>query len=87
MTLLGCCYVDGAVPCRIAFERGKERHFYFLGTAIGTSGWIILAEELPSKLNCGIIRVAAPLAGSNVRLLSSSNRLTANSSLNMFCES
>ncbi|CAK9325834.1 unnamed protein product [Citrullus colocynthis] len=60
--------LDAAVPCRIAFERGKERHFYFLGTAIGTSGWIILAEELPSKLNCGIIRVAAPLAGSNPRI-------------------
>ncbi|KAE8651683.1 hypothetical protein Csa_021300 [Cucumis sativus] len=60
--------LDGAVPCRIAFERGKERHFYFLGTAIGTCGWIILAEEQPSKLNCGIIRVAAPLAGSNPRI-------------------
>ncbi|XP_050940425.1 protein TRANSPARENT TESTA 9 isoform X3 [Cucumis melo] len=60
--------LDGAVPCRIAFERGKERHFFFLGTAIGTCGWIILAEELPSKLNCGIVRVAAPLAGSNPRI-------------------
>lgn len=35
---------------------------------MGTSGWIILAEELPSKFRCGIIRVAAPLAGSNVRV-------------------
>ena len=61
------CYVDGSVPCRIAFERGKERHFYFLGTSMGTFGWIILAEEVPSKPNYGIIRVAAPLAGSNVR--------------------
>ncbi|KAG7029854.1 hypothetical protein SDJN02_08197, partial [Cucurbita argyrosperma subsp. argyrosperma] len=60
--------LDGSVPCRISFERGKERHFYFLGTSMGTSGWIILAEELPSKLNCGIIRVAAPLAGSNPRI-------------------
>ncbi|XP_022929617.1 uncharacterized protein LOC111436147 isoform X5 [Cucurbita moschata] len=60
--------LDGSVPCRISFERGKERHFYFLGTSMGTSGWIILAEELPSKLNCGIIRVAAPLAGSNPRM-------------------
>ncbi|KAG6598900.1 Protein TRANSPARENT TESTA 9, partial [Cucurbita argyrosperma subsp. sororia] len=60
--------LDGSVPCRISFERGKERYFYFLGTSMGTSGWIILAEELPSKLNCGIIRVAAPLAGSNPRI-------------------
>ena len=48
---------------------------------MGTSGWIILAEELPSKLNCGIIRVAAPLAGSNVRvkeLSISKNRSLAN---------
>nr|GEX78858.1 protein transparent testa 9 isoform X3 [Tanacetum cinerariifolium] len=36
-----------AVPCRIAFERGKERHFSFLAISMGTSGWIILAEELP----------------------------------------
>ncbi|XP_022149850.1 uncharacterized protein LOC111018180 isoform X2 [Momordica charantia] len=60
--------LDGAVSCRIAFERGKERHFYFLGASMGTSGWIILAEELPSKFRCGIIRVAAPLAGSNPRI-------------------
>ncbi|XP_022965446.1 uncharacterized protein LOC111465350 [Cucurbita maxima] len=60
--------LDGSVPCRIAFERGKERHFYFLGTSMGTFGWIILAEEVPSKPNYGIIRVAAPLAGSNPRI-------------------
>ncbi|XP_022996573.1 uncharacterized protein LOC111491772 isoform X4 [Cucurbita maxima] len=60
--------LDGSVPCRISFERGKERHFYFIGTSMGTSGWIILADELPSKLNRGIIRVAAPLAGSNPRI-------------------
>ncbi|KAL3533286.1 hypothetical protein ACH5RR_006807 [Cinchona calisaya] len=57
-----------AVPCRIAFERGKERHFCFLAVSLGTSGWIILAEELPSKSSCGIVRVVAPLAGCNPRI-------------------
>jgi hypothetical protein len=37
-----------AVPCRIAFERGKE------------------LEELPLKQERGIVRVMAPLAGSDV---------------------
>lgn len=55
-----------AVPCRIAFERGKERYFYFLAISLGTSGWVVLAEELPLKQQCGVVRVAAPLAGSNV---------------------
>ncbi|KAL0410265.1 UNVERIFIED_CONTAM: protein TRANSPARENT TESTA 9 [Sesamum latifolium] len=36
-----------AVPCRIAFERGKERHFHFVALSMGTSGWLVLAEELP----------------------------------------
>ncbi|KAJ6673150.1 PROTEIN TRANSPARENT TESTA 9 [Salix viminalis] len=54
-----------AVPCRIAFERGKERYFCFLATSVGSSGWIILAEELPLKRHHGIIRIVAPLAGSN----------------------
>lgn len=59
-------YAVDAVPCRIAFERGKERHFYFLPISFGTSGWAVLAEELPLKQHYGIVRVAAPLAGSNV---------------------
>ncbi|XP_077238440.1 CLEC16A-like protein isoform X3 [Tasmannia lanceolata] len=57
-----------AVPCRIAFERGKERHFCFLAMSRGTSGWVLLAEELPLKQQFGIVRVAAPLAGSNPRI-------------------
>ncbi|XP_073117626.1 protein TRANSPARENT TESTA 9 isoform X2 [Elaeis guineensis] len=57
-----------AVPCRIAFERGKERHLCFLVLLMGTSGWILLAEELPLKQQCGIVRVTAPLAGSNPRV-------------------
>lgn len=55
-----------AVPCRIAFERGKERHFCFLAISVGTSGWLVLAEELPLKKPYGIVRVAAPLSGCNV---------------------
>lgn len=54
------------MPCRIAFERGKERHFCFLAISLGESGWVVLAEELPLKQHYGVVRVAAPLAGSNV---------------------
>ncbi|KAM7269361.1 hypothetical protein ACFE04_024858 [Oxalis oulophora] len=46
-----------AVACRIAFERGKERHFYFLAISIGTSGWILLAEEVPLKQYLGVPRI------------------------------
>ncbi|KAI3827651.1 hypothetical protein L1987_01731 [Smallanthus sonchifolius] len=56
------------VPCRIAFERGKERHFNFLAISMGTSGWIILADESPVKPSCGIVRVVAPLAGCNPKI-------------------
>lgn len=57
-----------AVPCRIAFERGKERHFCFLAISLGTSGWILLLEELPLKQHYGVVRVVAPLAGCNPRI-------------------
>ncbi|XP_076949842.1 protein TRANSPARENT TESTA 9-like [Bidens hawaiensis] len=57
-----------AIPCRIAFERGKERHFSFLAVSMGTSGWIVLAEELPQKPSYGTVRVVAPLAGCNPRI-------------------
>ncbi|PON75424.1 CLEC16A-like protein [Trema orientale] len=63
-----------AVPCRIAFERGKERHFSFLPISWGTSGWIVLAEELPLKQHYGVVRVAAPLAGSSPRIDSKHSR-------------
>lgn len=56
------------VPCRIAFERGKERHFRFLAVSAGTSGWLILAEEIPLRKDFGVVRVCAPLAGCNVRM-------------------
>ncbi|XP_062093862.1 protein TRANSPARENT TESTA 9 isoform X4 [Humulus lupulus] len=63
-----------AVPCRIAFERGKERHFFFLPISWGMSGWVVLAEELPLKRNYGVVRIAAPLAGSNPRIDSKHSR-------------
>eukprot|EP01018_Ginkgo_biloba_P005051 Gb_22834 [translate_table: standard] len=59
---------DDALLCRIAFERGKERHFYFLAVSKGTSGCMLLAEEMPLKPHCGVVRITAPLAGSNVSL-------------------
>ncbi|XP_074564364.1 protein TRANSPARENT TESTA 9 isoform X2 [Curcuma longa] len=61
------CLVD-AVPCRIAFERGKERHFYFLAISRGTSGWILLAQESPVRQQGGIVRVTAPLSGSDPKI-------------------
>ncbi|XP_022755506.1 uncharacterized protein LOC111303477 isoform X2 [Durio zibethinus] len=57
-----------ALPCRIAFERGKERHFCFLAVSMGTLGWVLLAEELPLKQHYGVVRVTAPLAGTNPRI-------------------
>ncbi|XP_018433220.2 protein TRANSPARENT TESTA 9 isoform X1 [Raphanus sativus] len=57
-----------AVPCRIAFERGKERNFSFLAISSGVSGWIVLAEESLLKPDHGTVRVTAPLAGCNPRI-------------------
>ncbi|KAI4380577.1 hypothetical protein MLD38_006754 [Melastoma candidum] len=57
-----------ALSCRIAFERGRERHLWFIAVAVEMLGWVILAEELPLKQHKGIVRVAAPLAGSNPRI-------------------
>ncbi|XP_073290404.1 protein TRANSPARENT TESTA 9-like isoform X1 [Primulina huaijiensis] len=57
-----------ALPCRISFERGKERHFCFLSVTMGSSGWLVLAEELPMKQGYGVVRVVAPLAGCNPRI-------------------
>ncbi|KAF7148088.1 hypothetical protein RHSIM_Rhsim03G0267600 [Rhododendron simsii] len=57
-----------AVPCRISFERGKERHLCLVAISVGTSGWIVLAEELPLKKHYGVVRVTAPLVGCNPRI-------------------
>ncbi|XP_072989463.1 protein TRANSPARENT TESTA 9 isoform X2 [Typha latifolia] len=66
---IGCeVELDKAVPCRIAFERGKERNFFFLAISRGTSGWLLLLEELPLKQQRGIVRVTAPLAGADPKI-------------------
>ncbi|WVZ11761.1 hypothetical protein V8G54_016291 [Vigna mungo] len=57
-----------ALPCRIAFERGKELHVYFLAISLGISGWLVVAEELPLKKSHGLVRAVAPLAGCNPRI-------------------
>ncbi|KAI5063185.1 hypothetical protein GOP47_0021732 [Adiantum capillus-veneris] len=57
-----------AVPCRIAFEKGKERSVYLLACTKGTGGWLLLAEDVPLKQRRGIIRVTAALAGSNPKV-------------------
>jgi len=62
-------FAGNALPCRIAFERGKELHVYFLAISIGISGWLVLAEELPLKKSHGVVRSLAPLAGCNVCIL------------------
>ncbi|KAL9325923.1 hypothetical protein ACSQ67_006568 [Phaseolus vulgaris] len=60
--------LGNALPCRIAFERGKELHVYFLAISLGISGWLALAEELPLKKSQGVVRSVAPLAGCNPRI-------------------
>lgn len=70
LNLVFCLSSVDAVPCRIAFERGKERHFHFLALSMGSSGWLVLAEELPMKPRVGVVRVVAPLAGCNVSFAS-----------------
>lgn len=57
-----------AIPCRIAFERGKERYVWFQAVSMGTSGWIVLVEELPLRQNVGVVRVVAPLVACNPRI-------------------
>ncbi|XP_074564856.1 protein TRANSPARENT TESTA 9-like [Curcuma longa] len=54
-----------AIPCRISFEVGKENNYSFLATSRGTSGWVILAEELPQEQQRGVVQAIAPLAASN----------------------
>ncbi|MCO5602768.1 hypothetical protein L7F22_056906 [Adiantum nelumboides] len=57
-----------AIPCRIAFEKGKERSVYLLACTKGAGGWLLLAEDVPLKQRRGIIRVTAALAGSNPKV-------------------
>ncbi|XP_027192516.1 protein TRANSPARENT TESTA 9-like isoform X3 [Cicer arietinum] len=60
--------LGSAVPCRISFKSGKEHHFCFLAISLGTFGWLVLAEELPSQKSHGVVRAVAPLAGCNPRV-------------------
>ncbi|CAO2841696.1 unnamed protein product [Amaranthus hypochondriacus] len=57
-----------AIPCRISFERGKERYVWLQAASVGTSGWIVLTEELPLRQNLGVVRVVAPLAACNPQI-------------------
>lgn len=62
--------VEGnAMPCRVAFERGKERSVYLLVAhkERDAASWLLLAEDTPSRNGHGIVRVIAPLAGSKVQ--------------------
>lgn len=43
-----------------------ENNYSFLALSRGTSGWVILAEELPQERQHGVVQVIAPLAASNV---------------------
>ncbi|XP_074280692.1 protein TRANSPARENT TESTA 9 isoform X2 [Silene latifolia] len=60
--------LEDAIPCRIAFERGKERYVWFQAVSMGTGGWVMLLEELPLRQNVGVVRVVAPLAACNPRV-------------------
>ena len=55
-------FAVNTVPCRVAFKSGKEHHLYFQAISSGISGWLVLAEEQPSQMSHGIVRVVAPLA-------------------------
>ncbi|XP_042474111.1 protein TRANSPARENT TESTA 9-like isoform X2 [Zingiber officinale] len=57
--------LDNAIPCRISFEVGKENNYSFLAISRGTSGWVILAEELLQEQQHGVVFAIAPLAASN----------------------
>ena len=55
-----------AMPCRVAFERGKERQVHLLVALRETTGSLLLVENNSIKQGRGLIRVTAPLVGSEV---------------------
>lgn len=57
------------MPCRVAFERGKERHVHLVAVMAETSGSLLLIEDVAIKQRRGVIRVTAPLVGSDVSSL------------------
>eukprot|EP00898_Chlorokybus_atmophyticus_P006607 jgi/Chlat1/6948/Chrsp52S06614 len=53
-----------ALPCRVAFERGRERSVYLVVVpAAMPVPLLVLAEPVPTRLNCGVVRAVAPLVG------------------------
>jgi hypothetical protein len=55
-----------AMSCRVAFERGKERQVHLLVVVGETTGSLLLVEDISIKQHRGMIRVTAPLVGSDV---------------------
>lgn len=64
--LLWSVAAEDAMPCRVAFERGKERHVHLVVVLGETSGSLLLIEDISIKQRSGVIRVIAPLVGSDV---------------------
>lgn len=58
--------VEDAMPCKVAFERGKERHVHLVVVLGETAGSLLLIEDVSIKKRRGVIRVTAPLVGSDV---------------------
>eukprot|EP01018_Ginkgo_biloba_P016707 Gb_04682 [translate_table: standard] len=57
-----------AIPCRIAFEEGKERHVYMLAIVMGRYGWLLLSQEVLAKPHRGVVFAIAPLAGTKPKI-------------------
>lgn len=55
------------MPCRVAFERGKERQVRLIVVLGETTGSLLLVEDSSIRQDRGVIRVTAPLVGSDVR--------------------
>lgn len=60
--------MNGSMPCKVSFERGKERQVHLVVVSGEISGSLLLIENIAFKQNRGVIRVAAPLAGSDVSI-------------------
>jgi len=60
-----------ALPCRVAFERGKERAVYLVeakvrvGDGLGETAVLLLAEAAPTKLGAGIVWAIAAVGGAD----------------------
>lgn len=56
------------MPCRVAFERGKERQVRLIVVLGETTGSLLLVEDSSIRQDRGVIRVTAPLVGSDPRV-------------------